>query len=195
MANLNLGGIKPFIPLNTQAITAQQVQREQDEPQTLGELLKDVVQNAKNEGMRIDRETAHIEKKMLGVKEKAEVDAKSVMQKDQQGKVPGLIEAIMAILSEESSLEGKKRKKKTKFEERLEELAEMEANGAIDKAHLSEEEQKELEKMYDYLHRIKRAKAELKQLNDQEEQLQNRIQNQFYPNQVYTPQVQPRKED
>ncbi len=183
MANLNLGGIKPFITNQIQAPTPQAT--DENQPKTLSELLKDTVQTARNDAMRIDTETAHIEKKMFNIKEKADVDAKSVMNKNQDGKVPNTIEAIMAMLAEESGLEGKKRKKKTKFEERLEELAEMEESGAIDKAHLTPEEQQELEKMYDNLHRIKRAKAELKQLEEQEENLKNRIQTQFYPNQPY----------
>jgi hypothetical protein len=159
------------------AVNAQQpiqpnfLQNQAQEPE-LHTSMQDLAAAAKQEAMSVDKEVMFFNKKDLGKLKDIEHGTEQVKDGKKGAETTNFIEQLAALLQDDA-VDKKRRKKKTKFEEKLEELAGLE--GRIDLSQLPEEERHEFEKLFENMSRIKTVKAKLKQLEDQEEVYENRF--------------------
>ena len=157
-------------PIHVQMAHQQQVAS----PETLNTSVTSMIATAKEEAMVVDKELAHIGKEISDTFKKKEpahnqADPKTIGK----GKAPEeLVMMLDALLSSLNS-DKKTRKKKTPLDEKLETLATLEGN--IDLSQLPEEEQKEFKKFFDNMSRVKQMKSKLKQLEYEEDELEERL--------------------
>ncbi len=117
----------------------------------------------------IDNEVQGLNKQMLGIKDspksQIETDVKAQNTKSTTVHVPEQ-EALAGELSKETLLEKSKRKK-SKWEEKMDEMAALEGQIAMDQ--LNGEEKSVFQEFFDNMAKIKQLRSKLKQLEKQEE--------------------------
>lgn len=136
----------------------------------------DLSEQLQNETSVIDdKEAGSVNKKQLGRKnDDADSAHHSLIQKDTAQKARGIQELSQSQLGLGLAQEvDKKRRKKTKLEETIEALAELE--GSMDLDALSEAEKKELEEFFNNVSRMKKMKSKLQYLEDQEELMEEAL--------------------
>ena len=120
------------------------------------------------------KEAGSVNKKQLGKKDDTDTTHQNLTQKDTAQKARGIQEMSQAHLGLGLAQEvEKKRRKKSKMEETIEALASLE--GSMDLDALSESEKKELEEFFSNVSRMKKMKAKLQYLEDQEELMEEAL--------------------
>ena len=152
----NTGGVNSFV-----AETKENLQEAKS-------AMKDIVKAEQT----IDSEVSLLNSKDLGVKDQTTTQTIMQQAKAKQAQHPDqTVEELAAQIQSQDEIKKKNRRKKAKFEEKMEELAGL--KDAIDVEQLNGEEQGIIQEFFKNMSRIKSLKGQLKQIESDERRLED----------------------
>ncbi len=167
--SLPIQGMNPNLstPTNTGGVNSF-VAETKENLQEAKATMKDIVKAEQT----IDSEVSLLNSKDLGVKDQTTTQTIMQQAKAKQAQHPDqTVEELAAQIQSQDEIKKKNRRKKAKFEEKMEELAGL--KDAIDVEQLNGEEQGIIQEFFKNMSRIKSLKGQLKQIESDERRLED----------------------